>query len=61
MVQGCKAGMHPKCYYSYHTVQYGVHLDSRYEINHSRRRQKTIKEISRRYRMFAWYKVPKNG
>ena len=49
----------PQCYYNYHAVRYGVYLDNRYEINRTRRRQKTIKEIARRDGMFVWYKVPK--
>ena len=52
--------MHLKCYYSYHTVRYGVYLDNRYKINRTRRRQKTIKEIARRDGMFLWYKVSKD-
>ena len=58
--KGCKAGMHPECYYSYHAVRYGVHLDDRYKINRSRRRQLSRKEIARAEGTFVWYKVPKD-
>ena len=36
--KGCKAGMHPECYFSYHAVHFGVYLDNRYEVNRSRKR-----------------------
>ena len=52
--------MHPECYYSYHAVRYGVYLDNRYEINRSRRRQLSWREIPREQGTFLWYKVPKD-
>ena len=53
--------MHPECYYSYYAVRYGVYLDNRYEINRSRRRQHSQKEISRQEEgMFVWYKIPQD-
>ena len=52
--------MHSECYYNYHAVRYGVYLDNRYEINRTRRRQNTFKEMARRDGLFLWYKVPKD-
>ena len=46
--------MHRKCYYHYHSVRYGVYLDNRYEINHSRRKHKSLKAINRRDVYFVW-------
>ena len=51
--------MYPECYFSY-PVRYGVYLDNRDEINRSRRRQLSRKEISRAEGMFVWYKVPQD-
>ena len=36
------------------------YLDNRYEINRSRRRQLSQKEIARAEGTFVWYKVPKD-
>ena len=58
--KGCKAGMYPECYFSYHAVRYGVYLDNRDEISRNRRRQLSRKEISRAEGMFVWYKVPQD-
>ena len=58
--RGCKKGMHPKCYYSYHAIKYGVYLDTRYEINKNRARHMTRKQIPREEGTFVWYKVPKD-
>ena len=58
--RGCKKGMHPEYYYSYHAIKYGVYLDTRYEINKNRARHMTRKQIPREEGTFVWYKVPKD-
>ena len=58
--KGCKKGMHPECYYSYHAIRYGVYLDTRYEINKTRARHLARKSIPKEEGTYLWYKVPKD-
>ena len=52
--QGCEAGMHRECYFSYHQLRYGVYLDSRYKVNKSRVKQGTKALILRKEANFPW-------
>ena len=55
--QGCDAGMHRECYFSYHQLRYGVYLDNRYEVNKSRGKQGMRTQMSRQEANFPWNAV----